>query len=715
MSSPPAAGEKLTLDEILSRDVPLNEPGSPRGHREKLRPEDDLTGLEYNPETGLWEAPPDGSEGAAAKARLEAEARRKKPITLRVWPRDGRQASGVAVEVVRSLPWDDFCALVSSKLGIQAVDFVLDAKEAQVTSVAYLEDGDVLQVCPLDDSGDSWTKSSVGGSSSTRADASALVGSMGLAVLPSDANQNAAADGTFDISTGMSFLERAKWVPLRLSLKERKVLRLVKAALQASHYTDNIDGPRFAAKPGDDLRRRKKLQARRLHAQLHEICAMLSGVVTALDYNEGADIIESRDFKRHDDFLQSVFEIARRHKILNPEKMRTSHGKLCYLLQDSMSEDVQELLQFSMFDKMTTVYTTLKAGGAEAMLRDPLIGYATMECPDDKTKTRAQLQRRINKKNNAIKQLSRKYVTQSLDRDTLQNCLYSIGDNSSYLGFNRDPIDKMIRLLTTFFSPDRVEEPFSLSIVAGDTSTATNSGVYGSASASSSGRPSSGASLGSVSGAGPTSGGARLTHSHGRQFHFVLQSLLLWRAVTNNMYKLWMLAEMDLMEQPYQLVDTGQGFNRLQQSPRVLQAMREILHATQQKCEKWIGSSVIHLGDKNVPNAIFFIDKYTQISRILRPIITAIEQLPRVAKNDGVARYIDSFGGVEMLTKTILHDFFRHGFDGGGASNFFDAGSCIDGRLTSAWNWCSQLHKKDFAPIFKLAGFTSFDGNEFQE
>ena len=37
-------------------------------------------------------------------------------------------------------------------------------------------------------------------------------------------------------------------------------------------------------------------------------------------------------------------------------------------------------------------------------------------------------------------------------------------------------------------------------------------------------------------------------------------------------------------------------------------------------------------------------------------------------------------------------------------------GSCIDGRLTSAWNWCSQLPQKPFYPIFKLTGFIGFDG-----
>ena len=61
--------------------------------------------------------------------------------------------------------------------------------------------------------------------------------------------------------------------------------------------------------------------------------------------------------------------------------------------------------------------------------------------------------------------------------------------------------------------------------------------------------------------------------------------------------------------------------------------------------------------------------------------------------------------------RAILRDFFRFAFDGSGGDNFFDAGSCIDGRLTSAWNWCSQLPEKPFYIVFTLAGFTSFDGS----
>jgi hypothetical protein len=59
----------------------------------------------------------------------------------------------------------------------------------------------------------------------------------------------------------------------------------------------------------------------------------------------------------------------------------------------------------------------------------------------------------------------------------------------------------------------------------------------------------------------------------------------------------------------------------------------------------------------------------------------------------------------------ILADFCRHAFDGSGADSYFDAGSCIDGRLTAAWNWSDRLEKKAYAPLFRLCGWTGFDGS----
>ena len=84
------------------------------------------------------------------------------------------------------------------------------------------------------------------------------------------------------------------------------------------------------------------------------------------------------------------------------------------------------------------------------------------------------------------------------------------------------------------------------------------------------------------------------------------------------MFRLWCLAEEDLLSSDanagYDLKDTGQGYHRVQQCPKTFYAMQDILHKTQRRVGNWVGSSVIHLGDHNVPNALMFIDKYTQVS-----------------------------------------------------------------------------------------------------
>jgi len=42
-----------------------------------------------------------------------------------------------------------------------------------------------------------------------------------------------------------------------------------------------------------------------------------------------------------------------------------------------------------------------------------------------------------------------------MDPEDIKKCLYSISDNNSYLTANRDPCEKMIRLLRKYFRPDR--------------------------------------------------------------------------------------------------------------------------------------------------------------------------------------------------------------------------------------------------------------------
>ena len=142
--------------------------------------------------------------------------------------------------------------------------------------------------------------------------------------------------------------------------------------------------------------------------------------------------------------------------------------------------------------------------------------------------------------------------------------------------------------------------------------------------------------------------------------------------------------------------------------------MGSIVDKVQRELEgNWIGSSVVHMGDHNVPNALVFLDKYCQIPRILGPIAHTLRMLPREYESAPlvVRDFIDqTFGGVEAAQKCICADFFKHAFDGSGADNFYDAGSCIDGRLTSAWNWCSKIEKKSYFPLFLLTNFVGFDG-----
>ncbi|KAJ3163108.1 hypothetical protein HDU86_002277 [Geranomyces michiganensis] len=464
-------------------------------------------------------------------------------------------------------------------------------------------------------------------------------------------------------AVGSWFLERAKYTPLRLTLEERKFLRLLEAALGVSEYTDKIDILSYGSK------------SKRIVAQIKELCAILSGLVLAADYKIGQELFQDRDFSNNAEFFQEIFEFGRRHKIMNPEKMRTSYGKLMYMLQDSMIPEVKELLAFACVKPIRTVYTVLAENGGLGVLEDPLISPATQEVLSE-GRTRHSVQAEIKLKERAIEQLARKYATSKLKGDTIRQCLYSIGDNHAFLRVNRDPCDKMIAYLQRYFKPDSEERGFSLAIRSGRS-------------------------------------GARLSHDHSKQYAYVLQSLTLWREIMQDMFHVWMLAEQDLLSDTcaYRLRDTGQGLNRVQAAPKTSRMMHTILHRASQKVPA-VGSQVIHLGDNAVPNALTFIDKYTQVYRILLPICTTLSRLPDIIANDaGIAKYIKTeFGDIECLIKTILADFFRSAFDGSGADNFFDAGSCIDGRLTSAWNWTAQIEKKPFFPVFLLTGFVGFDG-----
>lgn len=67
----------------------------------------------------------------------------------------------------------------------------------------------------------------------------------------------------------LNIIERSKYIPVRLTHEERKKLRLVEAALSVSEYTNHVDNGSYFGK------------TKRIHAQLNDICAILSGLLVA--------------------------------------------------------------------------------------------------------------------------------------------------------------------------------------------------------------------------------------------------------------------------------------------------------------------------------------------------------------------------------------------------------------------------------------------------
>src|SRR5882762_1898951 len=87
---------------------------------------------------------------------------------------------------------------------------------------------------------------------------------------------------------GEWFVERTKYIPLRLTLGERKYLRLLDAALQVSEYTDKIDTLGFGLS-----------KSKRIVHQIRELCSILSGLVLSADYKQGQELFADRNFEQN--------------------------------------------------------------------------------------------------------------------------------------------------------------------------------------------------------------------------------------------------------------------------------------------------------------------------------------------------------------------------------------------------------------------------------
>lgn len=468
----------------------------------------------------------------------------------------------------------------------------------------------------------------------------------------------------------LSILSRnAAYIPMRLTYEERHLLRLLEAALQVSEYTDRVDILSYKSK------------AKRIVEQLKEMCSVLSGLVIASNMKIGQKLLEMRNFCDNAKWFQDIFEIGRRYKIMNPERMRDTYGKLCYIVMDSRLPQIEDHMEFHFYKPIKTVYSFLNSkpedkGKALEMFKDKHILLATSSV-SPVGKTRSQINRLIKQKESSIELLASRYSSKHFSKEDIRQVLYSIGDYNAYINMNRRPIMRMLERLELFRQPE-IAQKYSIGIQFGRK-------------------------------------GSRLTHDHEKQWHYVQQSLTLWSIIQREMVRLWYMADTDLFDgAQYKLSSTGHGLHRIKPCPTIYKEMHRIISECRSKTHTWVGSSVVHLGDDAVPNALFFLDKYTQVPTLLIPFDQTLMKINELANgNDLMLEYINKeYGSVEDLKLTILQDAFAHMFDGSGADNFYMSGSCIDGRLTSAWNHCNEISKKNYYSIFLLTSFSGFNGSE---
>lgn len=222
---------------------------------------------------------------------------------------------------------------------------------------------------------------------------------------------------------------------------------------------------------------------------------------TLQDYRRGQDLVKNRDFKQNEAFFKAVFEVGRRYKIMNPDRMRATYGKLLYMLMDTAIEQVAELLEFScvsydpplalsmsspamvplatacrrdahgsrllLYRPLLTVRKYLEAAGASAVLDDPRLEIATAEIDGSPDRPRAAIQADLARKESARKALARAHATNQCPPDDLLSAVYSLADHHTYLLYNRDPVERMIEYLHQYFHPRKIDGNWSLAISSG--------------------------------------------------------------------------------------------------------------------------------------------------------------------------------------------------------------------------------------------------------
>ncbi|BFU23296.1 hypothetical protein conserved [Entamoeba histolytica] len=443
-----------------------------------------------------------------------------------------------------------------------------------------------------------------------------------------------------------------RYIPMRLTEKERGYLDVLEAALDVSEYTNNVDIAKsdyeyygyYCGKRDISVNEIKKEEL--IIKEHNEFKSTLLGILVTNNLKEGLKILKDKTLEEV--FMQDCFEVGRRYKAANPSMMRETYQKMMHILQDAINYNPKFIGKEFVKNKNWKPIYTVEMGMKECNMKIEDI----MKCI------------KLREEGLTLEEIEKQYGEHGL------RIVYSIRDGIEASAKTCGVVFGMLKQLERF--RDKENTTLSLEIQFGKD-------------------------------------GSRLTQSHSEHFLFVQQSLRLWWNVMRHMSLLWIMNDKDFLSgRSYSLVNTGQGLQRLQQCPNVSSAIHQILSQTQSTmCEgkEWRGLSVVHLGDRDVPNCLFFIDKYSQVPWILSPVLRTTRRMFSHKELKRVPTYFETYSS-RNWGRCILQHFFQHAFDGSGS----DGGSCIDGRLTSAWNWCSMIEKYSYYPLFLLCDFEGFEG-----
>lgn len=153
------------------------------------------------------------------------------------------------------------------------------------------------------------------------------------------------------------YKNRCAFIPLRLTDEERSLLRVLEGALTVSEYTDKVDVFGY---------RSNKLA--RIEQQLGDVFAILSGMLVAAKGKQGQQLIQDRAIHENPDLFCAIFEVGRRYKVMNPDKMRSTYGKLMYLLQDAQTAEIRDSIGFRVVRSVLTVRGELDSLGIAELL-----------------------------------------------------------------------------------------------------------------------------------------------------------------------------------------------------------------------------------------------------------------------------------------------------------------------------------------------------------